>query len=311
MSEKRMLGPGLEISPIVTGLWQVADMERDGNLLDPDAASDAMADYARAGFDTFDMADHYGSAELIAGRFRARRVDGAIELGEDADPRMLTKWCPHPGVMSPEAVRAGVEERLERLGTSKIDLLQLHWWMYEHPGYVDAMKELVKLQHEGLIAHLGVTNFNTDHLRVLVKHGLWVVSNQVCLSLLDRRASGRMTDFCLDNSIKLLAYGTLGGGFLTDRWVGAPKPAPEEIGDWSKMKYARFVNQIGGWGVLQTLLAALKEIADRYEVSVANVATRWVLEQQAVGAVIVGARLGEREHREDNRRVLSFTLDNK
>ena len=311
MLDKRMLGPGLEVSPIITGLWQVADMERDGDLLDPEQASDAMAAYLRDGFDTFDMADHYGSAELIAGRLLERGRQGAVDMGADAEPRLLTKWCPQPGVMTADAVRAAVEERLERMGVARIDLLQLHWWMYEHSGYIDAMKELVKLQHEGLIAHLGVTNFNTDHLRVLVKNGIWVVSNQVCLSLLDRRAAGRMTDFCLNNRIKILAYGTLGGGFLADKWVGAPKPAPEEIGDWSKMKYARFVNQIGGWGVLQSLLGALKGIADRYEVSVANVATRWVLEQQAVGAVIVGARLGEREHREDNLRVMSFALDNK
>ena len=67
------LAPDLKISRIVIGLWQVADMERGGRTLDPEAASSAMLDYARAGFDCFDMADHYGSAELIAGRFLPRR----------------------------------------------------------------------------------------------------------------------------------------------------------------------------------------------------------------------------------------------
>ena len=62
------LAPDLEISRILVGLWQVADMERDGRALDLDKAASALADYARAGFTTFDMADHYGSAELITGR---------------------------------------------------------------------------------------------------------------------------------------------------------------------------------------------------------------------------------------------------
>lgn len=61
------IAPDLEISRIVTGLWQVADMERDGGALDVGMAAAALADYARAGFSTFDMADHYGSAELITG----------------------------------------------------------------------------------------------------------------------------------------------------------------------------------------------------------------------------------------------------
>ena len=71
--ERIELAPGLEISRIVTGLWQVADMERDGRALDLDAAAAEMARYAEAGFDTFDMADHYGSAEDIAGRLQRSR----------------------------------------------------------------------------------------------------------------------------------------------------------------------------------------------------------------------------------------------
>ncbi len=304
--ERSILAPGLEISRIVTGLWQVADMERDGHALDLDAAAAAMADYAEAGFDSFDMADHYGSAEDIAGRcvrlFSAGRRKNAL-------PRLFTKWCPVPGDMTPEVVRAGVQRSLDRLSVPRIDLLQFHWWTFEHPAYLDAMLELATLQSEGKIAHLGVTNFNTDHLRVLVKHGLRIASNQVCFSLLDHRAGEAMSAFCHENGVKLMTYGTLAGGLLSDRWVGAPEPAAPDIADWSKMKYKRFVDAIGGWAVLQTILAALAEVARKHGVSVANVATRWVLEQPAVAAIIVGARLGEREHRADNLRVFSFSLD--
>jgi len=294
------LAPGLEISRIITGLWQIADMER-GRRVDRQAAASAMADYVEAGFDSFDMADHYGSAELIAGDC-ARRFAASGE----ALPKLFTKWCPEPGEMTPEVVRAGVQRSLDRLGLSTIDLLQFHWWSFEHPGYLDAMKELAALRREGKIAELGVTNFDTDHLRVLVKHGIPVVSNQVCFSLLDPRPAGEMRAFCREHRIKLLAYGTLGGGFLGDRWLGARRPA---VDDWSKMKYMRFIDAIGGWEVFQGILASLAEIARKHAVSIANVATRWVLDQPAVAAIIVGARLGEREHRADNLRLCSLTLD--
>ena len=104
------LGPGLSISRLVCGLWQVADLEKSGTTLDPERGADALGAYARAGFDTFDMADHYGSAELIAGRLLARHGKGA------GRPLAFTKWCPEPGPMTAEVVRRGVQERLDRLG---------------------------------------------------------------------------------------------------------------------------------------------------------------------------------------------------
>jgi aryl-alcohol dehydrogenase-like predicted oxidoreductase/enamine deaminase RidA (YjgF/YER057c/UK114 family) len=306
--ERTMLAPGLEISRIVTGLWQVADMERGRRELDLDSAGRALVEYADAGFDTFDMADHYGSAELIAGRCRdliAKR-GGGQKIGKLA---VFTKWCPTPGDMTREVVRAGVQRSMDRLGVSKIDLLQFHWWTFEHPGYLDALRELQTLRSEGLIGYLGVTNFDTDHLRVLAGQGIEIATNQVCFSLLDRRAAEEMSAYCLDNHIKLLAYGTLAGGFFGDKWVGAADQTASDIVDWSKLKYRRFIDAIGGWDILQAILGTLAEVANKHDVSVANVATRWVLEQPAVGAIIVGARLGEREHRGDNLRVFAFSLD--
>ena len=86
------LAPGLEVSRVLTGLWQVADMERDGKLLDPDAAAKALDEYADSGFDAFDMADHYGSAEIIMGRYLAGAGRGRATA--------FTKWCPPPGPMT-------------------------------------------------------------------------------------------------------------------------------------------------------------------------------------------------------------------
>ncbi|HWL71664.1 MAG TPA: aldo/keto reductase [Geminicoccus sp.] len=305
--ERIELAPGLEVARVVTGLWQVADIERVSGTIDPDEGAKALHAYLADGFDSFDMADHYGSAEVIAGRLRTALAEGSLATLPGARLATFTKWCPEPGPMTAEVVRQAVDLACRRLATERIDLLQFHWWLFEHPAWLDAMRELARLKEEGRILHLGVTNTDTDHLRVLVAEGIPVVTNQVCVSLLDRRATGPMAGFCRAHGIRLLAYGTLAGGFLSERWLGRPEPA--EIGDWSKMKYRRFIDAAGGWDVLQAILRACAEVAKRHGVSISNVATRWVMQQEAVGVVIVGARLGESEHRDDNRRLFGFSLD--
>lgn len=298
--QRHSLADGLEISRVLTGLWQVADIEKDRGPIDPDRGADHLEPYLKAGFSTFDMADHYGSAEVICGRLLARD-------GHPAKPQICTKWCPEPGPMTAEVVRAGVEERLDRLGTSCIDLLQFHWWSFEHPAWLDALHELRKLRDEGMIKALGVTNFDAAHLRLALADGIPLVTNQVSFSMVDRRALGPLSELCTQQDVKLLAYGTLCGGFLSQRWLGTPDPSG--ISDWSKMKYKRFIDAAGGWDGFQEILQAASTIAQKHGVSLANVATRWVLQQPAVAGVIVGARLGESEHIADNAKLFSFMLD--
>jgi aryl-alcohol dehydrogenase-like predicted oxidoreductase/enamine deaminase RidA (YjgF/YER057c/UK114 family) len=267
-----------------------------------------MLDYVTDGFDTFDMADHYGSSELIA-NYATKLIQQEHSLGKQVIPRIFTKWCPKPVEMTTCVIAAGIQERLDRLGSSSIDLLQFHWWHYENPNYLDALRELERFRQDGVIANLGLTNFNSDHLKVVLGEGVNIVTNQVSYSLLDRRAAESMSDLCIDSNVQILAYGTLCGGFLSDRWLGVTEPESGAIADWSKMKYRRFIKAFGGWEKFQMLLTSLSEIATKHGVSVANIATRWVLEQPAVAAVIVGARLGESEHRADNLRLFSFSLD--
>ncbi|MGH8519336.1 MAG: aldo/keto reductase, partial [Panacagrimonas sp.] len=300
--ERYHLAPGLVISRAITGLWQVADLERDGQQLDAASAASAMAEYVVAGLTTFDMADHYGSAELIAGHFRAgHSAGGACQL--------LTKWVPEPGPLTREQVRAAVVRTCDRLRMDRIDLMQFHAWRYSHPAWLDALIWLQELRTEGLIGQLGVTNFDTAHLRIAVRSGIELVSNQVCYSLLDRRATGRMAEFCGANGIAILAYGTLAGGFLTDRWVGAPEPGATDLTTWSQMKYKRFIDAAGGWNVYQHVLTVADNVARRIGVPLASVAARYVLQQPAVGAVIIGARLGQRSHVVETTRLFDVELD--
>ncbi|HXY30387.1 MAG TPA: aldo/keto reductase [Gemmatimonadaceae bacterium] len=302
--ERMTLAPGLEIARAITGLWQVADLERDGTRVDASAAAVEMARYAAGGYTTFDLADHYGSAEDLVGEFRTREA-------EAAHCRFFTKWVPGPGPVTREMVRAAVDRACSRMRTERIDLLQYHAWSYADPGWIDALFHLAALRREGRIAQLGLTNFDTAHLRIALASGIPIVSNQVSCSLLDRRAAGAMSELCLASGVRLLAYGTVAGGWLSDRWLGAPEPDWERTGTWSQMKYGRFLRVAGGWDALQRLLAALKPIAQRHGVSIANVASRAVLEMPAVAGVIIGARLGASEHRQDNLRLFSFALTNR
>jgi aryl-alcohol dehydrogenase-like predicted oxidoreductase/enamine deaminase RidA (YjgF/YER057c/UK114 family) len=290
------------IRRLITGLWQMADQERDGKPFDLDAAAEALLAYARAGFDTFDMADHYGSAEIVAGM-----VHRVMREAGETPPAILTKWCPSPGTMDAGTVRKGVETALERLDLPVVDVMQFHWWRYESPDYLNALEQLMRLREEGLIREIGLTNFDAAHLRMLLAHGIEIASNQVCFSLLDRRAATALADVARDHGVAILAFGTLCGGFLSDRWVGAAEPA--DIPDWSRMKYKRFVDASGGWARFQSLLGTLKEVARKHNASVSNVATAWILGQGWLRAAIIGARLGEAEHRADNLRAMDLMLD--
>ena len=302
---RHVIGPDLSIARILTGLWQVADQERDGRAIDLDRAADAMAPYVAAGFTTFDMADHYGSAEEIVGRFRARPGAPATQL--------LTKWVPEPGPITRAMVHAAVDRACRRMQVERIDLLQFHAWSYAHPAWLDALFYLDELRRAGRIAHLGLTNTDTAHLRLAVESGIPIATNQLCYSLLDQRAAGEMAAYCAQRGIAILAFGTLAGGFLTDKWLGAPEPEWDRLETWSQMKYGRFIRVVGGWEALQRVLRTARAVADRHGVSIANVATRYILDSPAVGGVIIGARLGERAHLEDNARTdaLRLTADDR
>jgi aryl-alcohol dehydrogenase-like predicted oxidoreductase len=299
--ERIELAPGLSISRVLTGLWQIADMERGGAMVDLEATAQAMRPYVNAGITSFDMADHYGSAEVVCGAYRASQ--------ESEEAQFLTKWVPEPGPVTSEGVRFAVERALRRLRTDVLDLLQFHAWSYADPGWLDCLFQLQELRDEGLIRHLGLTNVDAAHLSMALESGIEVVSNQISYSLLDSRARGDMAELCERRGVGILAFGTLAGGFLTERWVGAEEPGDRELETWSQMKYKRFIDAAGGWVRFQSLLEVVRSVAERHGVSMATVAVRTVLDRPAVAGVIVGARLGERNHVDDTLRVFDLDLD--
>ena len=295
----------LSLCRILGGMWQVSGAH---GPIDPDSAVPAMFAYHDSGFTTWDLADHYGPAEDFIGAFRRRF---AAERGDArlAEIQAFTKWVPPPGMMTRQVVERAVGVSLRRMGTDRLDLLQFHWWDYRDNRYLDALRHLADLRDEGRIRHLALTNFDTERLAVIAGHGITVVSNQVQYSLVDRRPEARMAAWCGEHGVTLLAYGTLLGGLLSDRYLGRPEPSRGQLTTASLQKYKQMIDAWGGWALFQELLMALKKVADKHGASIANIATRYVLDRRAVAGVIIGARLGVAEHIADNARSFDVALD--
>ncbi len=297
--------PDLTICRLLNGMWQVSGAH---GRIDPTAAVRSMFDYLDAGFTTWDLADHYGPAEDFIGEFRrqlaAARGGAALERIQ-----AFTKWVPRPGPMTRRIVENSVDVSLRRMDVETLDLLQFHWWEYRDDRYLEALGHLSDLRDAGKIRHLALTNFDTAHLKTIVDQGIRIVSNQVQYSLVDLRPGQHMAPFCQENGIHLLAYGTFCGGLLSEQYLDQPEPGESARSTASLSKYRQMIDAWGGWELFQELLAALKAIAGKHGVSIANVATRYLLDCPAVAGVIVGTRLGLSEHREDNARVFDFALD--
>ena len=221
----------------------------------------------------------------------------------------MTKWVPSPGPMTRRVVEEAVATSLQRMDVDRLDLLQFHWWDYGDRRYLDALRHLADLREEGLIRHLGLTNFDTERLAIIAGHGIPIVSNQVQYSLVDRRPDTRMAAWCREHGIGLLAYGTVLGGLLSEKYLGRAEPGRADLNTASLRKYKQMIDVWGGWALFQELLAVLARIAGKHRVGIAAVAIRYMLDRPAVAGVIVGTRLGVAEHIAENARVFDVALD--
>ena len=300
------LASDLIISRIINGMWQVAGGH---GYIDHELAIADMMKYHDAGFTTWDLADIYGPAEEFIGQFRRRLSE--LKGNEEPDRiQALTKWVPQPGRITRSIVKENIQRSLRRMGVSSLDLLQFHWWDYNNPYYMDALKYLSDLRDEGIIKHIGITNFDTERMQIMVDSDLQIVSNQVQYSIIDRRPEVKMIPFCMKHNIRLLSYGSLCGGLVSERYLGrVQEPSTAELNTLSLRKYKQMIDAWGGWNLFQNLLSTLKEIAQRHNVSIANIAASYILANSAVAGVIIGARLGISDHINSNAQIFSFSLD--
>ncbi len=286
--ETQALRPGYEISRVIKGGWQLAG---DHGPVDRADAVRDMEAFLDAGITTFDCADIYVGVEEMIGQFIA---DVRQRRGADVANRVRvhTKLVPDLGLLEsiqPKDVEAIIDRSLKRLQLEQLHLVQFYWWDVAMGDPLAGLEVLKRCQEKGKIAQLGTTNWDIAETQPFLEAGFDLVSTQVQYSILDRRAENGLAAWAGDNSIQLLCYGTLAGGFLTERWLGVDDPG-FAFENRSLIKYRLIIDEFGPWSVFQELLRLLKDIGDKHGVSLSTIATRWVLDRPHVAAAIVGAR---------------------
>jgi aryl-alcohol dehydrogenase-like predicted oxidoreductase len=282
MVPRATLADGFEISRIMKGGWHLAGGH---GAIDPVAARRDMAAFVEAGITTFDCANIYTGVEQLIGDFRRHYPEQAKRV------QIFTKFVPNLEdlpTFDRHQVGNVIDQSLKRLGVDRLDAVQFHWWDYSIPRYVETALELQRLERAGKIARVAATNFDVARLSEIVAAGVHIATHQVQYSLLDTRPELQMVEYCRSQGIALLCYGTVAGGFLSDRWLGEPEPEGP-LANRSLIKYKLIIDEFGGWRRFQSLLAALNRIAMKHATDIASVATRGILDRPGVAAAIVGA----------------------
>lgn len=287
MQHRINLRDDYSISRVIKGGWQLAGGH--GHIDEQQAIAD-MREFVRAGITTFDCADIYTGVEEMIGKFLKKHQHEFIS-GELPAVQVHTKYVPDLdalATMTKADTEKIIDRSLKRLGVERLDLVQFAWWDYSVPRYVEVCLHLAELQKAGKIRYIGATNFNVNSLREMLDAGCPIITNQVQYSVLDGRPSGPMQDFIQQRHMSYLCYGSVAGGFLTEKYLGASERQYTE--NRSLVKYQLIIDEIGGFDQFQHLLKVLKSIADEHGVNIAEVAAQYVLQQDGVAAVIVGAR---------------------
>lgn len=116
-----------------------------------------------------------------------------------------------------------------------------------------------------------------------------------------------MVKFCQEHDIKFFTYGSICSGLFSEEYLSKREPRGFDLNTSSLKKYKNMIDNWGSWGLFQILLSTLKQIADKHQLNIANVAVNYIYNQPSVLGVIVGARLGIAEHIEDNANVFGFS----
>jgi aryl-alcohol dehydrogenase-like predicted oxidoreductase len=277
---------GLEITRLGFGAWAIGGggwefgwgSQEDGQSI---AAIHRALDLGVNWIDTA-AAYGFGRSEQIVGR--------ALEGLQDR-PYVFTKCSllEGPGRMVVHSLKRDsivreAEASLERLRIDAIDLYQIHWPNPE-PDIEEGWSALAELKQEGLVRHIGVSNFDAEQLR-RVQQIAPVETLQPEYSLLERDVEREILGFCERQGIGVIVYSPMGSGMLTGAMTRERIQSLAED-DWRKLD-ARFnepqlSRNLG-------LVERLKKVADRYDTTPGAVAVAWTLRHAAVNGAIVGFR---------------------
>ena len=277
---------GLEITRVGFGAWAIGGNGYDwgwGTQDDRDSIA-AIHRALEGGVNWIDTAAQYGfgHSEAIVGRALA-------DL--DERPYVFTKGGQPEGPgrttiqnLRRDSLRRELEGSLERLGLDAIDLYQIHWPIPDEE-IEEGWSTLVELKDEGLVRHIGVSNFSVEQLR-RIQQIAPVETLQPQYSLISRDAEDEILPFSEHEGIGVIVYSPMGSGMLTGAMT-RERIAALADDDWRKHD-ARFQEpRLSGH---LSLVERLREVATRHETSVGAVAVAWTLTNRAVDGAIVGFR---------------------
>jgi aryl-alcohol dehydrogenase-like predicted oxidoreductase len=279
--QKRQLGQsGLEVSVLTMGCWQ-AGKSAWKDISDDDSIAALRAAYD-AGINFFDTAEDYGSGhseEIVA-----------QALGDVRDKVFLATKLGFSN-MAKEKVAPALENSLRRLQTDHIDLYQIHWpsgsWGSAVVPLEDTMGELVRLQEQGKIRALGVSNFGGDLIKETLELGR-IESLQPPYSLFFRPYEFDGTfEVCRQNNIGIISYSSIAQGLLTGKFNQDNRPGEGDNRAGNVLFQGEHYER-----ALQAV-EQLKSIAEKYGATTGQLSIAWVLAQPGITSAIVGARNAE------------------
>lgn len=266
-------------------------------------AAQEIIKYIDEGFTQFDTADHYADGEDILWH-----VNQMLDPRTKEKTLIATKRVPNAWPIQANETQKAIDRSLQRLQTPKIDLLQFH---DRAPDEIHGIHRLTQLQEEknnNRIQRLWLTNASTPYIQKALQESIAITSNQICYSLLAQRPSSDMLTYCQKNNIDIFAFWTVAGWFLSEKRLNRSEPSIDQLQNASLKKYKRFID-IAGWReYFQELLQTLDAIAKSYQVSIATIASNYILYTPGISSIIIGARLWESEHREENKKILTVQL---
>jgi myo-inositol catabolism protein IolS len=280
----RQLGSSdLNVSAISFGAWQIGDPDFWGKGTES-KPEDTVAAAIDAGINLFDTAELYGdgNSEVVLGKILQGKRD-RVYIASKAS----TEHC------SPEGIRAACEASLERLGTTWIDLYQVHW-PFDSFRYADVYMEMEKLKTEGKIRHIGISNFGPRDMDAWMSEGA-AVSNQLGYNLLFRAPEYEMIPACRRHRLGVLTYMPLMQGLLSGRYASiAEIPMPRRR--TRHFAGTREGTRHGMKGHEDTLMDTVEDLFDFSEaigVPMSVLCLCWLIEQPGVTSVILGSRNAE------------------
>jgi aryl-alcohol dehydrogenase-like predicted oxidoreductase len=255
------------------------------------------------GVNFFDTADVYGlghSEETLSKALGDQRseVIVATKFGvnwrQDAEGTRATTYrdC------SPKRVVEALEASLRRLRLDRIPLYQIHW-PDPSTALSDTLEALARCQKEGKIRYIGCSNFPEDLLREATQ-SQQVISLQIPYNLLDRGAEKAILPLCQDRQIGVLAYGPLAQGLLSGKYGPDSK---FDTGD-RRSRLPTFRREVVDQNL--PLIEKLREVAQGYEKTPAQVALRWLLDSDSISCAITGVK--EPRQIEENAGALGWSL---